>query len=78
MRKRWRLRAVARNEHEATVFAEALARAWNDKPQTFRLRISARRAANFYEKVLGIPAHFYVVPNCQPLEHSYSEVGDDD
>lgn len=77
MRPRWRLVVVAREPADQESLAYALMKAWGDKPQTFWLRINGLRVAHFYEKVLGLPANFYVVPNSQPLERLDSRVSDE-
>lgn len=75
MRKRWRIAVVAKDPVDKDSLAYAISRSWGDKPQMFWLRFNARRAAHFYEHVLGLPAHFYVVPNySQLLERSDSQV----
>jgi hypothetical protein len=53
--RRWRLFAV-----DIADGLPGLAERFNDQPEQFLLRGSARRAARFYEEML--PVHFYVLP----------------
>lgn len=76
MRKRWRLVAVAHEKAEQNSVSYLLAKAWGDHQRTFWFRWNAQRTAHFYERVLGMPVNFYVVPNSQVLERSDSQVAD--
>jgi hypothetical protein len=72
--KRWQLQAVDREDG-----IRGLAAKFNDDPETFFFRRSARQAAWFFESRVYIPCHFYVVPvddrrtfGCLPWAHDWT------